>query len=147
MTRRGMERYTQMRREIHEAYNRELWDEKAGLYQDGRPFVTSTPPGPWLPADKDIETHSSQNNALAVLYDLAPTERQAPIMRRLIKAGLNCQPYFMFFIFERPEPRRIDGRVCRPTNAPLANPARYAVVPRDVEQRRLQPRMAMRPAL
>ena len=94
------ERYAQLRREISEAYNRELWDEKAGLYRDGKPFVTSMPSGPWLPADKDIETHSSQNNALAVLYDLAPPARQAPIMRRLMAADLNCQPYFMFFIFD-----------------------------------------------
>ena len=29
-------------------------------------------PNKWLPADKDIQTWSAQNNVLAVLYDLAP---------------------------------------------------------------------------
>lgn len=93
-------KYEQMREEIHSSYNRELWDAKTGLYRDGKPFVTSVKPGDWLPADKDIETHSTQNNALAVLYDLAPPERQAPIMRLLLAGDLNTQPYFMHFVFD-----------------------------------------------
>lgn len=92
-------KYEATRREILEAYNRELWDEKAGLYRDGKPFVTSVKPGDWLPADKDIETHSTQNNVLAVLYDLTPKSRQQDIMRRLFRADLNTQPYFMHFVF------------------------------------------------
>ncbi len=94
------ERYEAMRRELRYSYNRELWDEKAGLYRDGKPFVTSVKPGDWLPADRNIETHSAQNNALAVLYDLAPAERQAGILRRLLSADLNAQPYFMHFVFD-----------------------------------------------
>ncbi len=92
-------KYEVLQREIADAYNRELWDEKAGLYRDGKPFVTSVKPAQWLPADKDIETHSTQNNVLAVLYDLAPRERQAPIMRRLLEGEMNTQPYYMHFVF------------------------------------------------
>jgi hypothetical protein len=92
-------KYDRLRGEIFEAYNRELWDERAGLYRDGKPFVTSAKPGDWLPADTDIETHSTHNNTLAVLYDLAPIERQTPIMRRLMSGDLNTQPYFMVFVF------------------------------------------------
>jgi hypothetical protein len=93
-------KYEQLRGEIREAYNRELWDEKAGLYRDGKPFVTSVKPSQWLPADTDIETHSTQNNTLAVLYDLAPLSQQASIMRRLLSGDLNTQPYFMHFVFD-----------------------------------------------
>jgi len=93
-------KYAAMREEIRAAYNRELWDEKAGLYRDGKPFVTSVKPGDWLPADKDVETHSTQNNVLAVLYDLAPARNQAPILRQLLKGDLNTQPYYMYFVFE-----------------------------------------------
>ncbi len=91
-------KYQAMRQEIQTAYNRELWDEGAGLYRDGRPFVTSVKPGDWLPADVNIETHSTQNNVLAVLYDLAATARQAPILRRLLQGDLNTQPYYMHFV-------------------------------------------------
>lgn len=91
--------YERLRAQIYQAYNRELWDPIAGLYRDGKPFVTSVKPGQWLPADTDIETHSTQNNSLAVLYDLAPPERRAPIMRALMGHDLNTQPYFMHFVF------------------------------------------------
>ena len=91
--------YERMRQQIYAAYNRELWDPSAGLYRDGKPFVTSVKPAQWLPADTDIETHSTQNNSLAVLYDLAPPERRAPIMRKLLGGDLNTQPYFMHFVF------------------------------------------------
>jgi len=46
-----------------------------------------------------IKTHSTQNNALAGLYDLAPEEQREGIMRRLLFRDLNCQPYFMHFVF------------------------------------------------
>lgn len=92
--------YGLLRRQIHEAYQRELWDETTGLYRDGKPFQTSVAPAEWLPADADIETHSAQNNSLAVLYGLAPANLGAGIMRRVLSGpGFNCQPYFMHFVF------------------------------------------------
>jgi alpha-L-rhamnosidase len=93
-------KYEREREEIRAGYNRELWDESKGLYRDGKPFVTSVKPGDWLPTDTRIETHSTQNNVLAVLYDLAPKNRQAPIVRRLLSGDLNTQPYFMHFVFD-----------------------------------------------
>ncbi len=89
--------YDKLRGEVAEAYNRELWNDEKGLYRDGKPFVTSVKPSQWLPADKDIETFSAQNNSLAVLYDLAPKAKQADIMARVMAAKPNCQPYFMHF--------------------------------------------------
>jgi alpha-L-rhamnosidase len=93
-------KYEQLRRKIRSAFERELWDEKAGLYRDGKPYANHEPTGPWLPTDKEIETHSAQVNALAVLYDLAPKSRQKLILEKLFsKHPLNVQPYFMHFLF------------------------------------------------
>jgi alpha-L-rhamnosidase len=113
-----VERYTKQRTALREAFNRELWDARAGLYRDGKPFLNHNPTTPdFLPPDRDIETHSPHVNALAVLYDLAPREEQAKILARVLApsepvtdgtatAGskdsqrlLNVQPYFMHFVF------------------------------------------------
>jgi hypothetical protein len=92
--------FTARRPAIAAAFERELWVPDKGLYRDGKPFQTSVPPSKWLPADKDIETFSPHVNALAVLYDLAPAERRADIIRRLVSAGpLNVQPWFMHWVF------------------------------------------------
>lgn len=85
---------------LRAAFDRELWNEQKQLYRDGLPFCTHVKPNRWLPPDKAIETFSPHVNALAVLYDLAPRERQPGIMRRVLaEKPLNCQPYFMHFIF------------------------------------------------
>jgi alpha-L-rhamnosidase len=89
-----------LRPQVAAAFQRELWNPAKGLYRDGKPFQTSVKPGPWLPADTDIETFSPHVNVLAVLYDLAPREQQQSILNRVMKEGpLNCQPYFYHFVF------------------------------------------------
>jgi hypothetical protein len=96
-----VEKYTKLRKEIAEAFNRELWVADKGLYRDGKPFQTSVKPGQWLPADKDIETFSPHVNLLAVLYDLAPKENQASIVSKVMaKKPLNTQPWFMHWVFQ-----------------------------------------------
>ncbi|MCY2930735.1 MAG: alpha-L-rhamnosidase N-terminal domain-containing protein [Planctomycetota bacterium] len=94
--------YAARRREIAEAFNRELWNEAKGLYRDGKPFQTSVAPYQWLPEDKDIETFSPHVNLLAVLYDLAPKERHKAIVERVLAAQekLNTQPWFMYWVFQ-----------------------------------------------
>jgi hypothetical protein len=70
------------------------------LYRDGKPFQSSIKTNKWLPADKVIETFSTQVNALAVLYDLTPEKlRPAIVSRFMARDDLNTQPYFMFFVF------------------------------------------------
>jgi len=82
------------------AFNRELWSERKQLYRDGLPFRSRVKLNRWLPADRKIETFSPHVNTLAVLFDLAPHERQEDIMRRVLaEKPLNCQPYFMHFVF------------------------------------------------
>lgn len=93
-------RYRQMRTSLHTAFNRELWDEQAGLYKDGIAFHNHQSDPNWLPKDKDIVTHSPHVNSLAVLYDLAPRDRQKSIMDTILASPpINVQPYFMHFVF------------------------------------------------
>lgn len=96
-----VETYAQRRREIAAAFQRELWAPEKGLYRDGKPFETSVKPGHWLPADKPIETFSPHVNLLAVLYDLAPKEKQASIVEKVLAdKPLNVQPWFMHWVFQ-----------------------------------------------
>lgn len=96
-----VKKYTQLRKQINDAFQRELWVPSKGLYRDGKPFQTSVPPSQWLPADKDIETFSPHVNTLAVLYDLAPKARRADIMDRVfVTQPINCEPYFTYFVLE-----------------------------------------------
>lgn len=96
-----VEKYAQLRREVAPAFNRELWNPEKGLYRDGKPFQTSVPPGKWLPADTQMETFSPHVNLLAVLYDLAPKEQQAPIVKKVLEEKpLNTQPWFMHWTFQ-----------------------------------------------
>ena len=95
-----VEKYSQLRQEIGAAFNRELWVGGKELYRDGKPFQTSVKPSKWLPADKDVETFSPHVNLLAVLYDLAPKERQAAIVEKVLaEKPLNTQPWFMHWVF------------------------------------------------
>uniref|UniRef100_UPI00375137D7 alpha-L-rhamnosidase C-terminal domain-containing protein n=1 Tax=Armatimonas sp. TaxID=1872638 RepID=UPI00375137D7 len=95
-----MREYSRIRRDLSVAFERELWVPEKGLYRDGKPFQTSVKPGQWLPADKEIETFTAHLQFLAVLYDLAPKERQAAIVEKAITASnFSCQPYFMHFVF------------------------------------------------
>jgi alpha-L-rhamnosidase len=93
-------RYEERRERTRVAFARELWNPAKGQYRDGKPFQTSVTPGQWLPADREIETFSPHVNTFAVLYDLAPPERQGALLDTLLhETPLNCQPYFMHFVF------------------------------------------------
>jgi hypothetical protein len=96
-----VEKYAQLRRDLVVAFNRELWVADKELYRDGKPFQSSVKPYEWLPADKDIETFSPHVNVLAVLYDLAPKERQPAIVDKVLaQKPLNTQPWFMHWVFQ-----------------------------------------------
>jgi len=95
-----VKKYSELRGEVAEAFNRELWVAGKGLYRDGKPFQTSVKPGQWLPADQDIETFSPHVNILAVLFDLAPKAAQPAIMEKVLSVKpLNTQPWFMHWVF------------------------------------------------
>jgi hypothetical protein len=94
-------KYAELRQQLAVAFNRELWNPEKGLYRDGKPFQSSVKPHRWLPADTQIETFSPHVNFLAVLFDLAPKEQQAPIIKKLLaEKPLNTQPWFMHWGFQ-----------------------------------------------
>jgi alpha-L-rhamnosidase len=86
---------------IQAAFNWHLWDPAEGLYRDGLPNQSTVAPNDWLPADKDVETFSTQVNTLAVWAGLTDAERSKEIMQKVLaRPDMNCQPYFMHFVFE-----------------------------------------------
>ena len=91
----------QLRAAVKVAFNRELWNDERGLYRDGKPNQTEVPPNQWLPADRAVETFSTQVNSLAVCVGLTAADRSREIMRAVVaRPDMNCQPYFMHFVFE-----------------------------------------------
>ncbi len=97
----GVGKYSRLREQVAAAYQTELWDEARGQYRDGKPFVTSVKPNKWLPADVPMESFSVQNNAFAVLYDLAPpAQRQAILGVMLKNPNWDVTPFFMHFVFD-----------------------------------------------
>ena len=53
----------------------------------------------WLPEDEDIVTYSPHVNTLAVLFDIAPKERQETIMDYVvIQDKIELQPYFTYYV-------------------------------------------------
>ncbi len=93
--------YQALRKKISAAFESELWNSSQGLYRDGKPFQTTIKPNQWLPADKDIETFSTQVNTLAVSCGLTSPERSRSVMKAVLsRKDMNCQPYFMHFVFE-----------------------------------------------
>ena len=89
------------RASIYNAFNRELWSPEKRMYRDGKPGQSLTPVGQWVPADKPIETFSSQVNILAFAYGLVPAADGPEVLVTVMKSGpANCQPYFMHFAFD-----------------------------------------------
>ena len=95
------EKYEKLRPQIAAPYQAELWNAQRGQYRDGKPFVTSVPPNKWLPADVQMESFSAQNNAIAVLHDLAPTAQQPAIIETMVQnKNWEVTPYYMHFVFD-----------------------------------------------
>jgi hypothetical protein len=94
-------KYSQLRQQVATAYQAELWNPTRGQYRDGKPFVTSAPPGKWLPADVQMESFSVQNNSFAVLYGLAPQAQGKAILSVMLKnPNWDVTPFFMHFVFD-----------------------------------------------
>ena len=94
-------RSVELRDQVRKAFNRELWSVDRELFRDGKPGESKSPLGTWLPADKQIETFSSQVNILACAYGIAPENAASPVLTKVMESGpANCQPYFMHFAFD-----------------------------------------------
>ncbi|OIN97053.1 hypothetical protein AUJ66_04495 [Candidatus Desantisbacteria bacterium CG1_02_38_46] len=86
--------YEKMAAEMKDNINKYLWSEKKGLYADG--IRASAEDG----SNKQSEVFSQQANCLAVLFDIAPKEKQEEIMNKIQtddKVVKITTPYFMFY--------------------------------------------------
>lgn len=83
-----VQEYEKWATELKNAINKFLWTEEKGLYADG------------LHDGKQSEVFSQQANCLAVLFDIAPKEKQEKIMEKIQedeKVVKITTPYFMFY--------------------------------------------------
>jgi hypothetical protein len=84
---------------IKAAMNYWLWDQEKKLYKDGIAFRSKASNHWFFPPDEDIVTYSPHVNTLAVLYDIAPEDQQATIMKYVLRQNeIDLQPYFTFFV-------------------------------------------------
>ena len=77
-----------------------FFDAKKSLYFDGLNDLDEG--NEWTPKNTDKRYYSWHSNVLAVLYDLAPAERQKDIIQKVLndKTLISPQPYFMHFVLE-----------------------------------------------
>jgi alpha-L-rhamnosidase len=84
---------------IKSSINKFLWDNAKGLYKDGIPNLSKVYPNYWLPKDENIVTYSPHINTLAVLYDVAPTDKVESIINYILNQNeIELQPYFTYFV-------------------------------------------------
>ena len=93
-------------KQITERKNMGLIDLRLLLYTEtdlkGIPFPNEDKTRTkWLPNDVDEEFYSQHMNTLAVLFNIAPKEKQMAVMEKVMedKSLSQAQPYFMHFIF------------------------------------------------
>ena len=93
--------YQKYRKVIVDAINQKLWKPEKGLYVDGLYDPKASTDSRWMPADTREEFYSQHMNTLAVLYDVAPQEKQQELMVKVMENHdlSQAQPYFMHFIF------------------------------------------------
>ncbi len=93
--------YQERRYTLKRAFQSELWSEERQMFRDGKPGQSSSPLGQWLPADKQMESFSSQVNLLAAAYGLVPEGSLTQLVDKVMASGpANLQPYFMHFGFD-----------------------------------------------
>jgi len=84
---------------IKSSFNQLLWDKEKGLYRDGLAFRSKASNHWFFPPDEDIVTYSPHVNTLAVLYDIAPNDKQPLLMDYVLhQKDIDLQPYFTFFV-------------------------------------------------
>ena len=90
--------YEERRSRVKNAFS-VFYSESHGLYFDGR-GDTSEGKNQWLPKNTEKRYFSVHTNTLAVLFGLAPEEKQKEILARALKDDslIKPQPYFMHFV-------------------------------------------------
>lgn len=92
--------YDSRKNKLKASFNMLFYDNEKGLYFDG--LNESYEEKAWIPKNTVKRYFSWHTNTLAVLFDLAPNEKQAEIMERILADSslINPQPYFMHFVLE-----------------------------------------------
>lgn len=77
-----------------------FYDEEKGLYFDG--LNDEYEEKEWLPKNTDKRYYSWHSNTLAVLYDLAPADKQQGIIEKMLndESLISPQPYFMHYVLD-----------------------------------------------
>ena len=85
---------------LQKSFQENFYDAEKGLYFDGHNFKHWS--GKWMQPNTDKRYFSWHTNVIAVLYDLAPKEKQIQIMETILNdmTLINPQPYFMHFVLE-----------------------------------------------
>lgn len=85
---------------LKQGFNKHFYDPDKKLYFDG--LNEKYKPNDWLPENTDKRYFSQHTNTLAVLFDIAPENRQAEIMDLILTDSslITPQPYFMHFVLE-----------------------------------------------
>jgi len=85
---------------LQKSFQENFYDAEKGLYFDGHNFKHWS--GKWMQPNTDKRYFSWHTNVIAVLYDLAPKEKQVCIMEKILNdmTLINPQPYFMHFVLE-----------------------------------------------
>lgn len=98
--RESAKRYSQRAERLKTGFNRYLYDNDRELYFDG--LNEKHQQSVWVPENTDKRYFSWHTNSLAVLFDLAPVEKQKDIMVKILNdmTLINPQPYFMHFVLE-----------------------------------------------
>ena len=93
--------YQNKKNEIKVAINKLLWKDEKQLYVDGLFDAKEKKATKWLPNDVDEEFYSQHMNTLAVLFNIAPKEKQMAVMEKVMedKSLSQAQPYFYAFLF------------------------------------------------
>ena len=94
------DKYNNRAKKLKAAFNTYFYDNEKQLYFDG--LNENYKSDKWLPPNTDKRYYSWHTNSLAVLFNIAPDEKQSELMRRILndKTLIMPQPYFMHFVLE-----------------------------------------------
>ena len=95
------EKYLEMKKNMSDAVNKYLFDEKENLYTEGTPD-TSEGKNWMLPANVNKKYFGQHSNILSVMSGVCPKEKREEMLTRMVNDDklTQIQPYFAHFLLE-----------------------------------------------